>query len=129
MGLKYSKQREIILQALIDDPMHPTADDIYRVVRLKEPKISLGTVYRNLNQLAEMGYIIKIPMSGGSDRFDAKMYPHMHLVCSSCGDVMDMKCDFTEPLCKSVEEKSGYSIKPNDIVLSGLCCECKKAID
>ncbi len=122
--MKYSKQREIILQALMDNPMHPTADDIYRIVRLKEPKISLGTVYRNLNQLAETGRIIKIQMSDGSDRFDAKTYPHMHLVCSECGSVMDMDCDITEDLCSSLEKTSGYHIKPSDIVLSGICANC-----
>ena len=69
-SLKYSRQRESILQYLSATHSHPTADMVYMHVKEEFPNISLGTVYRNLNLLADIGEIIKIPTPDGGDRFD-----------------------------------------------------------
>ncbi len=71
--MNYSKQRELILKTVIENPIHPTADTVYEQVRRENPKISLGTVYRNLNFLSEMGILRKISMPVGSDRFDGRL--------------------------------------------------------
>ncbi len=60
--MKYSRQRELILETVMENPVHPTADTVYAMVREQEPNISLGTVYRNLNLLAEQGILRRIPM-------------------------------------------------------------------
>ena len=78
--MNYSKQRELVLQAVLENPIHPTADGVYQQVRQQNPRISLGTVYRNLNFLAEMGMIRKISMPVGSDRFDGRLDQHDHMV-------------------------------------------------
>ena len=68
--MKYSRQREIILNTVMENPVHPTADMVYSILREENPNISLGTVYRNLNYLAAEGIIRKITMPEGCDRFD-----------------------------------------------------------
>ncbi len=90
MALKYSKQRECIKNYLLNSFDHPTADDIYMNVRKELPNISLGTVYRNLNLLADMGDILKINVSEHGQRFDGHTTPHNHFVCTECGCVNDL---------------------------------------
>lgn len=89
--MKYSRQRECIRKFLADHYEHPTAETIYMNVKKDFPHISLGTVYRNLSLLAELGEITKISTGIGPDRFDGNTTPHYHVICSSCGRVMDLK--------------------------------------
>ena len=77
-ALKYSRQRESIKDYLMHTNAHPTADMVYLHVKEQFPNISLGTVYRNLNLLSDMGEIIKIPTPDGADRFDGRTVPHYH---------------------------------------------------
>ena len=88
--LRYSKQRESIKNYLCGREDHPTADMIYTSIREEYPNISLGTIYRNLSLLVEIGEIQKIT-TDGADRFDARVTPHNHFVCRRCGRVMDLK--------------------------------------
>ena len=80
--MNYSKQRELVFQTVLQNPIHPTADAVYEQVRRENPKISLGTVYRNLNFLSEMGMLRKISMPVGSDRFDGRLDEHYHMACT-----------------------------------------------
>lgn len=89
--LKYSRQREAIKHYLEQSYEHPTADMVYFHVRNEFPSISLGTVYRNLNLLTDIGSAIKITMPDGSDRFDGRVHPHNHFLCSGCGCVSDIQ--------------------------------------
>ena len=88
-ALKYSRQRESIKSFLLSRYDHPTADTIYINVRKEFPNISLGTVYRNLALLTELGEVIKITTEG-ADRFDAHVEPHSHFICRRCHDVLDI---------------------------------------
>ena len=97
--LRYSKQRESIKNYLCGREDHPTADMIYTSIREEYPNISLGTIYRNLSLLVEIGEIQKIT-TDGADRFDARVTPHNHFVCRRCGRVMDMMV----PLDRDFEE-------------------------
>lgn len=91
MTLKKSKQREMIKAFLMERRDHPTADVIYMNVRQQNPNISLGTVYRNLTLLADIGEIQRLRLGDGVDHFDAEMTPHYHFVCSECGNVLDLE--------------------------------------
>ena len=91
MALKYSRQREVIKTFLCTRKDHPTADVVYMNVRQQYPNISLGTVYRNLTLLSEMGEIMRLRVGDGVDHFDADTSPHNHFVCSECGSVIDLK--------------------------------------
>ena len=88
--LKYSRQRESIKACLMARHDHPTADALYTSIREEYPNISLGTVYRNLNLLVELGEIQKLTCGDGADHFDADTTPHYHFVCRDCGQVYDL---------------------------------------
>ena len=97
--LKYSRQRESIKEFLTGRTDHPTADFVYENMKQIYPNISLGTVYRNLSLLADLGEIQKLSSFGGADRFDARTVPHCHFMCTRCGRVMDV---FSEHIDKSL---------------------------
>ena len=98
-AIKYSRQREAIKHYLASTKEHPTADTVYLHVKEDFPNISLGTVYRNLNLLTDIGEAIKIPTPDGGDRFDGNVIPHNHFLCTSCGRLLDLELDM-----KSIEE-------------------------
>ena len=88
--MKYSRQRDLILKALRENVVHPTADFIYTVLKEKEPNLSLATVYRNLNLLANEGIIRKIEGLDGVAHFDHNTHNHYHFICSKCNKVYDV---------------------------------------
>lgn len=122
--MKYSRQRELILETVCTQPVHPTADTVYESVRQKEPRISLGTVYRNLNQLAECGLLLKLPMPTGGDRFDGRLDDHLHIICSGCGAVSDIELADLSGLDSEVERQTGFAVKSRTMVFAGLCPTC-----
>ena len=93
MALKYSRQREVIKDFLCTRKDHPTADVVYMNVRQKYPNISLGTVYRNLTLLSEIGEIRRLRVGDGVDHFDADTSLHHHFICSHCGRIIDLKME------------------------------------
>lgn len=103
--LKYSRQRESIKEFLATRTDHPTADTIYTNLREVYPNISLGTVYRNLALLVDMGEIIKITTGDGPDHFDGNIRPHYHFICNNCHQVMDLEMDSIDQI-KQVAEKN-----------------------
>ena len=117
-----TKQRQIILETIRAIDSHPTADELFQAIRPKMPTISLATVYRNLNFLAEAGEIRKLSMPGMSDRFDWKLDPHDHLVCETCGRLFD----FTLPvdLKDMIGAASGMQVKRYTLVARGVCPAC-----
>ena len=90
--LRYSKQRETIYEVLKNDWSHPNVDDIYTQVKQLIPDISLGTVYRNLNLLADHKRITRLDIGDGVIRFDARMDSHFHMICKQCGSIQDIVC-------------------------------------
>lgn len=120
-----TKQRELILTAIRETDAHPTADELFQSIRPQMPMISLATVYRNLNYLANEGVIRKLEMPGMPDRFDRRIEPHDHLVCDACGRVLDLDlpCDLSDEIARAAGTKiSGYSL-----VARGLCPRCREA--
>ena len=92
----YSRQREIILETLKEVNIHPTAEELYKLVNRKYPKISKSTVYRNINILVESNVIRKIKMLSGADRFDYICKEHYHAICEKCGKVFDFDYSFNK---------------------------------
>ena len=92
-GMRYSKQRELILQQVQELQDHPTAEEIYKTALHLCPSLSLGTVYRNLNSLVEMGKVRRVCIPGQPDRFDHTLPWHGHLYCTRCGRVEDLPLD------------------------------------
>lgn len=123
--MKYSRQRELIWHALQQTRSHPTADQLYQSVRAKEPHLSLGTVYRNLNLLVEQGRARRISVPNGSDRFDAAAWEHYHIICGQCGTISDIMLDCVDRIDEEVKEKTGFETATHQLVLYGICNECK----
>lgn len=124
--MKFSKQRELILNEIISSNVHPTADTIYTNLKKDNPELSLGTVYRNLSQLTKKGIISKLSIPNQSDRFDKKVEPHSHLICQNCNNIYDIDSD---SICKFINELSSeknLSITNYDLVLYGTCDNCNK---
>ena len=122
--MKYSKQRELIYQWVVQNPVHPTADTVYEAVRAQAPRISLGTVYRNLNLLSDTGSLIKIPVSGGSDRFDGRTDQHYHMVCTQCGEVLDVELPELLKVEQLVSERTGFQVTGFQMLFEGVCSKC-----
>lgn len=122
-ALKYSRQRESIKSFLLSRYDHPTADTIYINVRKEFPNISLGTVYRNLALLTELGEIIKIT-TDGADRFDAHVEPHSHFICRKCHKVLDIYIENEDFINKQAQKNFSGQIEGHSVQYFGLCKNC-----
>ena len=125
-ALKYSRQREAIKHFLVSTNSHPTADIVYMHVKEEFPNISLGTVYRNLNLLADLGEATKITTPDGADRFDEVTKPHYHFCCKKCGSVLDMEIPDLDELNEYASKDFGGEIEGHTILFHGICGNCKK---
>ena len=123
--MNYSKQREIILNTLKENVVHPTAEYLYAKVKEKDPKISLATLYRNLNQLTENGIIKKIDGLETSSHYDHNTHEHYHFICTKCRRVFDIDTEVAPELIRRTEEKTDFLIENHDIVFSGICKDCR----
>lgn len=124
--IKYSKQREVIKTNLSNRYDHPTAETVYLDVKNEFPNISLGTVYRNLSLLTELGEIQKISTCMGPDRFDGNPAPHYHFLCRKCGCVMDIDLENQDYLDNAASEVFSGSIEGHSVQFYGVCPECMK---
>jgi len=122
--MKRSKQRDAILDVLCSTDTHPTADQIYDEVRKVMPNISHGTVYRNLNLLAENNEIIKIGVIGEQCRYDGRISPHNHFVCKCCGSVLDVNMDYDYSINEKAEQCISGDIEYHDLTFYGYCEKC-----
>ena len=119
-------QKELVLDAVSRLHNHATADEIYKLVHTAHPHISKGTVYRNLNCLAEEGKIRKLEVPGGSDRFDHTCTPHYHIHCCKCGRAFDVDMEVVSGLIDQVKDKHGFDFLDYDIMFKGICPDCQK---
>lgn len=124
--LKYSRQRESIKACLMSRNDHPTADMLYMSMREQYPNISLGTVYRNLNLLVELGEIQKVTCGDGVDRFDYDISPHYHFICQKCNAVMDLPLPPMNEINEAASACLGCRIDNHAIYFRGTCPECMK---
>ncbi len=124
-ALKYSRQRESIKRFLMSRYDHPTADTVYLHVREEFPNISLGTVYRNLALLTELGEIIKIT-TDGPDRFDAHTEPHCHFFCRKCLSLLDIRLEDESVTDRQAQRDFPGVIEGHSVQYFGICPDCLK---
>ncbi len=118
----YSKQREAIIRVLQSSKTHPTAREIYEMVRKELPNISLGTVYRNLAALSCEGDILSIAVGDGFEHFDGDVSPHLHLHCRKCGHTIDVP--LKSDIAVNMAEKQGFKPDSEVYVVYGICSQC-----
>ncbi len=122
--MRLTAQRQIILEELGKVTSHPTANEVYDMVRKRLPRIGLGTVYRNLELMAESGMILKLEVGGTQKRFDATTNLHYHVRCGVCGRVDDIELPVQNKLDRLAAKACDYQILGHHIEFSGICPEC-----
>jgi len=119
-----TRQRRVIVEILSREGWHPTGDEVYRIARRRMPRISLGTVYRNLDLLSEQGLIQRIEVSGRQRRFDGKLEPHYHARCIVCGQIKDVIYRSPVSLQKAAAELTDWEILGHRLEVVGRCPGC-----
>ena len=122
--MNYSKQREIIHNTLKSNPIHPTAEHVYTLLQEENPNISLATVYRNLNQLADVGKIKKIEGLEQSVHYDHQTHAHYHFICNNCKKVFDINIEVAPNIETDARKRTGFDIQGHEINFNGLCQDC-----
>ncbi|HJX32284.1 MAG TPA: transcriptional repressor [Thermodesulfobacteriota bacterium] len=121
-----TKQRQVILEELKKTASHPTADEVFLMVRQRLPRISLGTVYRNLELLSENGTIQKLDWSGRQKRYDGNFENHYHIRCLNCGRIEDVLIKPFSVVEETFRANTDYKIIGHQLEVLGLCADCKK---
>jgi Fur family ferric uptake transcriptional regulator len=124
---RMTRQRRLIYEELKKSSAHPTADELFQIVRTHLPRISMGTVYRNLDFLIRAGLARKLENGGRQSRFDANISPHYHIRCRICNRVDDIRQMTPFEFDISTFETNGYDIEGFQLELRGTCADCRKA--
>ena len=124
--MRYSHQRELILREVRSRTDHPTAEMLCTALRAESPRLSLGTVYRDLNTLVERGDIRRVSVPGGADRFDGELTPHQHLYCRRCHKVESLYIP-AQRLQDFIDACPGIRAESYSLMAFGLCSDCAKA--
>jgi Fe2+ or Zn2+ uptake regulation protein len=119
--MRFSHQRELIVNILKNRKDHPTADMVYESARKKEKNISLGTVYRNLKLLAEEGVIITLETVDKKIHYDGDTSRHSHFICTKCGKIIDL---FKPSETPNELKEMGLAVTGEKCVYYGLCKDC-----
>ena len=122
---RYSHQREQIYNYLISTCEHPSAETIYASLKPQIPDLSLGTVYRNLKLLEEMGLVQKVAHVNDVERYDACCHNHAHFVCTQCGSVHDLNEVDCNQIASTVNLPDGFKVSSLSLTIRGVCNNCK----
>ena len=126
MKRRNTVRRTLTLEAVRRLRRHATADEVHAAIAQEHPTISRATVYRNLNQLAQSGEILKLEVPDGPDRYDHQRHRHYHARCTRCGQVMDVDLPYLEGLEKAIRDGRGFEFAGHDILFKGICAACKR---
>jgi len=126
MQLRMTNQREIILRELKKSRQHLSADELYDKVKKYMPRISLATVYRNLEILSEAGLIGKLEISGRQKRFDYEVIEHDHIYCAVCHRVDNLDIKRQGLHVREMNAVKGYSVTGYRLEIMGICPACQK---
>ncbi len=126
MQLRMTNQREVILRELKKSKKHLAADELYERVKKDMPRISLATVYRNLEILSEAGMIQKLEISGRQKRFDYDTGSHDHIYCVQCHRVDNLEMTRESISKEELENVSNYQVTGYRLEFAGICPDCKK---
>lgn len=128
-ALKYTSQREAILSTLYKNPQHFTSENLYMLVKQNHPELSIGiaTVYRTLALLEENGLVSSISLGIQGKKFEIANKPHHdHLICESCGKIVEFENEKIEDLQQQIAKENGFVLTDHLMQLYGVCTECQK---
>jgi len=124
-GMNVTPQRIAIYRALVRSEEHPTPEMLYQAVSREMPSLSLATIYKTLDSLAEIGLVKSVPVVSEKRRFDANDDPHHHLVCSRCGMVRDYYTHAFDDLVPRKQVR-GFTAQSVSVNITGVCADCRK---
>ncbi len=123
-GYTLTSQRKAVLEALGEGGGHPSAEDVYLLVKQKNPRVALGTVYQALGVLEEIGVVEAKHWSESPTRYDLNVGPHLDIRCLSCGKVSEVPGVFFENLEERIRAATPYEVTRATVVVEGLCPAC-----
>lgn len=126
--MNYSRQREIILDTLTRNAVHPTAEALHKIIKAENPysNIGIATVYRNLKKMSERGTIKRIEGLEESEHFDHNTHEHYHFMCKKCGRVFDIDSSVAPMVADNVQKQTGFIVSDYDIEIHGICKDCQE---
>jgi Fur family peroxide stress response transcriptional regulator len=126
-GYRITPQRLAILRVLAESAGHPSAERVYEQIRPDFPSISLATVYKMIAVLKEMGEVLELGFANDGNRYDgSRPYPHPHLICVRCREIMDPQVSLVDDLTQEVAELTGYEVISHRLDFYGLCPDCRE---
>jgi Fe2+ or Zn2+ uptake regulation protein len=125
-GYTLTSQRRAVLEALSEAKGHPSAEDVYLIVKKKNPRVALGTVYQALSVLEEIGVIGSKHWSESPTRYDLNVEPHLDIRCERCGEVSEIPGVEFAGLRQRIRDNTPYEVTRTTVVVEGLCPACRK---
>lgn len=123
--MRMTKQKRVILEVLKSTTSHPTAEWVYEQAKKQIPDISLGTVYRNLNVLRDMGEIRELNYGSSQSRFDGRQLNHYHFVCNNCYKIYDIDILVKKEMDQLVAKETGHNVQHHRLEFYGICKKCR----
>jgi len=124
---RVTTQRALLLDLLREGGEHMDADDLYRLARQKHPRISLSTVYRNLQLFKKLGLIEEHQFDEGHHHYEVKSADeHQHLLCLGCGKIVEFACPLSQKFKKDIGKRYDFDINGVEVRMIGLCANCRK---
>ncbi|MFQ6093905.1 MAG: Fur family transcriptional regulator [bacterium] len=126
-GHRLTPQRMAVLKILAASEEHPSVEQIFGRVKADFPMTSLATVYKTVTLLKEMGEVLELGFSNDSNRYDGiRPYPHPHLVCTKCRNIVDIQVANLSELPQKVAQSTGYRIVSQRLDFFGICPQCQE---
>lgn len=125
-GVRITPQRHAVLEYLIEAEIHPTADDIYKALEGKFPNMSVATVYNNLRVFKDIGLVKELTYGDASSRFDYNTTKHYHVICESCGKIVDFHYPSLDEVEALAETVTGFKVSHHRLEIYGTCPDCKE---
>ena len=128
-NLKITRQRRAVLEAFLGSEDHVSAEELYKLVSAKEPKIGLATVYRTLSLLTQSGLASELDFGDGQKRYEHKyMHSHHdHMFCTQCGKIIEFHHPMIEQFQEQVATEQGFKMTSHKLALYGICKECQNS--
>lgn len=125
-GAHFTRQRAAVFDYLSRVDHHPTAEEVYLTVKRKLPRISLATVYKNLEKLVECGAATKLAYGDAASRYDIRTDHHYHTRCLGCGELRDFESEKGLRLLRQIAPESGFEVEDYRLELVGYCRACRR---
>jgi len=127
-GCRLTPQRLALLKIIAKSAGHPSIEQIYEQLKANFPTTSLATVYKTINLLREVGEVLELNVANLGTRYDGnKPYPHPHVICTKCGQILDPEFAATAEIAQAMAKQTGYQITHHQLNFFGLCPRCQKA--